>query len=115
MIASFAGATFLGGWLAERGCRKHMAVVLPGLVGMLVGLLSSLLCILASRCFEEGLAHDLSIPFGAPRSIAQTFVLAFGGWEFLQLATASGAGMLGGMMVARAARGAINASRTETT
>ena len=100
-IATYTVVAFLGGWLAERGWRKHMARAVPGLIGMLVGLLSALPLILASRGWEEGVWDSSSMPFGALRSIAQIFVLAFGGWEFVELANASGAGMLGGMLAAR--------------
>lgn len=91
-----------------RGWRAHVGRIGIANASMVQGLLAGFVVTISSRAFEEGFAYNLpafpkdaSHGFGyawallviAYRTIGETFGL----WEFVELAVASGAGMLGAM------------------
>jgi len=105
-LATLAGASYRAA-SGGRGWREYVGRL--GVVngGMMQGLLAGFVITISSRAFEEGFAYNLpALGFGYPSALLiiayRTVGEAFGPWEFVELATASGAGMLGGMRASRA-------------
>jgi hypothetical protein len=107
-LVALAGASYRAA-SGCRGWREHVGRFGIANAGMMQGLLAALIVTTSSRAFEEGFAYNLpTFGFGYPlallviayRTVGETFSL----WEFVELAAASGAGMLGGMQAARRRR-----------
>lgn len=91
---------------AGRGWREQAGWIGVANAGMMQGLLAALIVTVSSRTLEEELIYKVpSIGFGFPWALLliayRTIGEVFGPWEFVELALASGAGMLGAMKTAR--------------